>query len=259
MVVLSGCDLLSPTLYIRDWLESHTKAKVLYNATAAHGAGLLLNQEWQQTVLQNVMQLVESPSSAAAVAVGASSAGQAGVHVSPGTAAEPAAVVPSAGGTGMQNSGIEASKGASRSSSSNEQLMDPYDTAVDLGCAFDGDEFIGDEFDAMFGNFWGLPEGLSSISSTAGNSLAEMFDAVDIDRLWEAAASATNSLVAGVVSVVKSGSDIASCYASYGSVSMLHQRHRGEVVGTPHHMGQSCKGDVGSSSVCDQHSMIKCQ
>ncbi|WIA21867.1 hypothetical protein OEZ85_004243 [Tetradesmus obliquus] len=38
LVVLSGTDLLCPTAYVRDWLEGHTAATVLYHATASHGS-----------------------------------------------------------------------------------------------------------------------------------------------------------------------------------------------------------------------------
>jgi hypothetical protein len=33
LVVLSGCDLLCPALHVRHWLETKTRAQVLYNPT----------------------------------------------------------------------------------------------------------------------------------------------------------------------------------------------------------------------------------
>lgn len=297
-MVLSGCDLLSPTLYVRDWLESHTKAKVMYNPTANHGAGLLLNMEWQRAVLQSVLQLVESPSSAAAVAVepAPAAASLQGLEVSAGAAAGAAApdAISSAcraeASTGLskcppESVGRTAEITATSSNSSAAQQpapghCDTSESAPDLGCIFDGDQFL-DEFDAMFGNLWslpeglnagnllGLPEGLSSISSSAGNSLAEMFDAVDIDRLWDAAAHATNNLVAGVRNAVRVGSDSlydaaagyvanvsnATGYAGSGGNATVYQRKRGDVVG----LGASWKGGFGGSSAHENPALIKCQ
>jgi hypothetical protein len=43
---------------VRKWLESHTSAKVLFNPDVAHGAGLLLNPAWQQTILKEVMDMM---------------------------------------------------------------------------------------------------------------------------------------------------------------------------------------------------------
>lgn len=248
-MVLSGCDILSPTLYIRDWLEDHTKAKVLFNATASHGAGLLLNLEWQHTILQNLLQLLESPTSAAAVATGPGSAGQKGVEVTPGVAAAEAST---------PQHGAASSSRHAEAIHMQQLYPERSAAATSAGYAFGGDdEFVGDEFDAMYDAFWGLPEGLGSISSTAGNSLAEMFDAVDFDRLWDAAASATNSLVAGVVNVVKAGSSATGFNPSqYGSTAMLHLRRRGDVSGL---FGQSCKEETGASIVCEQRTMVKCQ
>ena len=58
LVVLSGCDILCPTLHVRKWLETHTQAKVLFNPEVAHGAGLLLNPGWQQTILREVTDMM---------------------------------------------------------------------------------------------------------------------------------------------------------------------------------------------------------
>ncbi|KAF6264039.1 hypothetical protein COO60DRAFT_1698505 [Scenedesmus sp. NREL 46B-D3] len=58
LVVLSGTDLLCPTAYVRQWLEGHTSATVLYHATASHGAGLLLHLPWQCTILNSVLRVI---------------------------------------------------------------------------------------------------------------------------------------------------------------------------------------------------------
>jgi hypothetical protein len=82
LVVLSGTDLLCPTVYVRQWLEDHTSATVLYHATASHGAGLLLHLPWQCTILNSVLSMVgvagEAGSAAAAAAAAVAESAAAG-------------------------------------------------------------------------------------------------------------------------------------------------------------------------------------
>lgn len=208
-MALSGRDVLCPTTFVRQWLEGHTKAKVLFNPDAAHGAGLLKSPAWQCTILQHLMQLLQSTTSSDAVAaqppaaaegaesVAVPAAAAAGVEVIPGSAAVAAEAGAAADATMLVDDsssvGSEAGwQGSTVAAASPPAAAHTAAAAAAAGvkhrhAASEDDDDDNDDADSFDASFMALPI----------NGLDE---AVDLDALIDAA----SDMVACLVEVLRS-------------------------------------------------------